>query len=184
MSALHTMLDGYQQFTVRTAVYPVELAKPYLGLGLGDEAGELLDKVVEFDRLPIPHHYAAGRNILAEVGDVCWYLAQSLLQRQVRFSDVYIAAFELTPAHDATLLGAAIEVSSAAAAFQGRLKKEIRDHKIDEASILHNAARVVRALDSIARFFGADLFRVVELNRAKLEDRLARDAIKGEGDVR
>lgn len=186
MSWADKPLDGYQQFTLTTAVFPEALAIPYLGLGLGDEAGELLEKAVALS----PSDSKFGKHnpdvlaMLDEGGDVMWYLSILLLKLGVRLSDVYLQAQAIRPTFSPTALGTAIEVSLACSAIQGRIKKSIRDNNLNNEAILHNSARVVRALDSIARAAGLNLFILLERNRAKLEDRLRRNAIKGEGDAR
>lgn len=180
MSQLHDALNAYQSFTLTTAVYPQDMAGPYLGIGLGDEAAELLEKVAA-------HRTGPGKLILAECGDVMWHLAQLLYKRDILLGDVFNRMSAMETDWDATLLDATHTVVIACGRIQGRLKKEIRDHKIDLDSIVHNAARVMRALDGIARCFGADIFHVVEQNREKLGGpggRLERNAIKGEGDER
>lgn len=171
-------LDEYQQFTERTAVYPAMLAVPYLALGLGDEAGELLEKVAQFGM----HKVDAT---LAEVGDVTWYLAQFLLRRGVKLSTAYERIRELPPVeHEATVIAVACDISIACALIQGRVKKELRDGTVNEGAVLNYAARVLRSLDTLSRTLGSNLTLVVEHNRVKLLDRLERNAIKGEGDAR
>lgn len=69
--------NEYQDFTIKTAIYPgaglggiPELT--YLALGLNGEAGEVADKIKKFirdDSLDIG-------GIIYELGDVCWYVAR------------------------------------------------------------------------------------------------------------
>lgn len=187
MSAVENALDDYQLFAKTTAVFPEVLAKPYLGLGIGDEAGELLEKVAEYDDcVAMSARYRLVKGVLGEVGDVMWYLAMLLLDRGIPLSSVWArsAQFSGEQLPFGTLLATAIGVSIYCSRIQGRVKKEIRDNKIDEALLCEYAAKVVRMLDSISRFFGSNLLLVVEHNRAKLLDRMERGAIKGEGDAR
>jgi NTP pyrophosphatase (non-canonical NTP hydrolase) len=181
--SLRNALDSYQLFTVTTAQYPEALAVPYLGLGLGDEAGELLEKI---ELMTSEGRSAAWglAHALPEAGDVCWYLAQLLHRLGHSLGDAYAASQALDPAYPATLNACTVEAVIACAGIQGRLKKGLRDGQVDEARLLHYAARVLRSLDSIARWFGSTLAVVIAQNQAKLSDRLERNVIKGEGDNR
>lgn len=178
--AILAALDEYQLFTQTVAKYPAAFADQYLGLGLGDESGELLEKVVDTELLTRP----VVRGILAECGDVAWYLAQSLLKRGLTLSAIYLRSRGVEPAHEASLRGAACEVVIAAAGMQGRLKKHLRDGVFDEARYLDYAARLLRAIEVIALALGSSLVIVLAENRGKLSGRDARGTIQGEGDFR
>lgn len=71
-------LDEYQQKAVRTAIYPGSgsvLGLAYCGLGLG-EAGEIqgkIKKILRDDNGVISEEKKEA--ILAEVGDLLWYVA-------------------------------------------------------------------------------------------------------------
>lgn len=177
MGAISDALDEYQQFTERTAVYPMILAVPYLALGLGDEAGELLEKVARFGMRNVD-------DTLAEVGDVTWYLAQLLLRRGVPLSAAYERSLTIGYEVEAMLLSVAVDVAVTCSLIQGRVKKELRDGMVNEAVVLDYAARVLRSLDTLSRAMGSNLPLVVERNRVKLLDRLERNVLKGEGDKR
>lgn len=195
MNAIARSFDDYQTWTQQTAVFPEAHTIQYLGLGLGDEAGELLDKADRLtrsllSRLPLalanePAPTVPSRSdVLDEAGDVLWYLAQLLRARGHSLGTVYEAAMRLEAAFEASLIGTATEVSIASSLVQGRLKKELRDGTVDEAKIVHYAARVMRALDALARACGSHLSRVAEVNQQKLNDRKQRNVIRGEGDAR
>lgn len=180
-TAIGRALDDYQNWTLTTAVYPEALALPYLGLGLGDEVGELVEKSED------PGHTLrtwGSKELLPEVGDVGWYLAQLLHRSGIRLSEAFALSAELQPGFDATLHSAVTSIVVRASKVQGRLKKSIRDGVDVKAPVLEHAAHIVRAMDAIARFYGSNLLLVLGDNRQKLEDRLKRNAIKGEGDHR
>lgn len=189
MDAVARSFDDYQNWSTETALYPQALSIPYTGLGIGDEAGELLEKVLVLEaRGSFGVHaggYAQAQAVLAEGGDVLWYLARILWHRGISLGWVYVTARTLGPRFEATLVGATHEVLISSAFLQGRIKKEIRDevHVPDEVFVEH-AARIMRALEAIARALGSDLPAVAASNRAKLSDRKERGAIKGEGDTR
>ena len=86
--------NDYQRKTGDTAIYPARQALEYLTLGLVSEAGEIAGKVKKIIR------DKSGRfekedfdDLLAEAGDVLWYLA--------RFVD--LIGFDLSEAADHNL---------------------------------------------------------------------------------
>jgi NTP pyrophosphatase (non-canonical NTP hydrolase) len=68
---------NYQLRTSQTAIYPPEKALEYLTLGLVSEAGEVAGKVKKIIR---DHDSVLTEEnkekLLAEIGDVLWYIAQ------------------------------------------------------------------------------------------------------------
>lgn len=67
--------NGYQQWTKTTAIYPEEVAIPYLTAGLAEEAGEVAGKYKK--HLRDKTEYGEFSELAkAELGDVLWYLAR------------------------------------------------------------------------------------------------------------
>lgn len=79
----HTF-DGYQDFTDTTAIYPKKQALEYLAMGLTSEAGEVAGKIKKWVRDDYLDHDA----LIAELGDVLWYLAQFASELDVFLSDI------------------------------------------------------------------------------------------------
>ena len=67
-------MDTYTKFTRMTAVYPENQALEYLALGLTSEAGEVAGKMKKWIRGDAGIDIRAA--ILAELGDVLWYLTR------------------------------------------------------------------------------------------------------------
>jgi NTP pyrophosphatase (non-canonical NTP hydrolase) len=68
--------NEYQDRAITTAIYPNELKVIYPALGVNGEAGEIAEKVKKAyrdDGGNITPSVRAG--LLAEIGDVLWYLA-------------------------------------------------------------------------------------------------------------
>ena len=65
-------LNKYQEWTNTTAIFPKEKALEYLALGLVSEAGEVAGKVKKLIR----DGKIDTNDLIAELGDVFWYLAQ------------------------------------------------------------------------------------------------------------
>lgn len=181
MSAVNAMLDDYQRFTPTTAKYPRALALPYLALGIGDEAGELLEKCLDHSALVAAW---GKRELLPEAGDVMWYMAQLLLEYEVTLSEVYQRAERTIVDFEATLDGLGTYISIHAAKLQGRIKKHLRDQADVREAVIELCARIVRALMTLCRIFDSSLFLVMDDNRRKLEARLEANTIQGEGDHR
>lgn len=80
-------MNEYQEFTRTTAVYPKHSAVAYLGLGLAGEAGEVADKVKKVLRGDFTFE-ASLSSIVAELGDVLWYIARIADELDVDLADV------------------------------------------------------------------------------------------------
>ena len=78
--------DAYQDFTDTTAIYPEDKALEYVALGLASEAGEFAGKIKKMIR-DNNHDQDA---MIAELGDVLWYLARAAAELDVHLSDVAI----------------------------------------------------------------------------------------------
>ena len=66
-------MNNYQDKARKTAIFPEDLAIPYLTLGLTGEAGEVAEKIKKALRDPSKPLDSAA--VALELGDVLWYLA-------------------------------------------------------------------------------------------------------------
>ncbi len=80
----YTNFDHYQDFTDSTAIYPPEKGLEYTALGLASEAGEFAGKVKKMIRDKTYDTEA----MIAELGDVLWYVARAAAELDVHLSDV------------------------------------------------------------------------------------------------
>lgn len=76
--------DGYQDFTDTTAIYPPSKAFEYLAMGLTSEAGEVAGKIKKWVRDGTLNH----DELIAELGDVLWYVAQFASAMDIYLSDI------------------------------------------------------------------------------------------------
>lgn len=76
--------DAYQDFTDETAIYPPEKGLEYTALGLASEAGEFAGKVSKAIR---DNNYDTDA-MIAELGDVLWYVARAAAELDIHLSDV------------------------------------------------------------------------------------------------
>ena len=82
-------IDDYQRYASITAKYPKEKALEYCVLGLTSEAGEVagkLKKAIRDEDGVISDERKA--DLIAEVGDVLWYVAMVALELNVPLSTV------------------------------------------------------------------------------------------------
>ena len=82
--AQYQVFDAYQDFTDSTAIYPPEKGLEYTALGLASEAGEFAGKVKKMIR---DKTYDTDA-MIAELGDVLWYVARAAAELDVHLSDV------------------------------------------------------------------------------------------------
>lgn len=84
--------DSYQHLASKTAIYPKERAVEYVALGLASEAGEVAGKIKKQIRDGASwngeQREAHRQAILAELGDVLWYIAELCTNYDVHLSDV------------------------------------------------------------------------------------------------
>lgn len=83
-------LKTYQAFTRTTAIYPEDRTLEYLGLGLASEAGEVAGVVKKWIRDETPQDVLVEK-LKAEMGDVCWYLAELCTAAGLDLGEVFAA---------------------------------------------------------------------------------------------
>jgi NTP pyrophosphatase (non-canonical NTP hydrolase) len=71
------IFDDYQDETATTVVFPADVTKPYLTLGLCGEIGEVAGTVKKYLRGDLEYTEVQDR-LLGECGDVLWYIARLL----------------------------------------------------------------------------------------------------------
>lgn len=168
-------VDQYAKVAASTAIYPIIKAgiPVYPALKISGEAGEFEEAM---DRLDV-------KQVLAEAGDITWYLA--MIARDIGFdASVVLSQMELPPrTHQRG------DVLIHAARISEAVGKWIRDESItkkEEAQV--KIARLCRelawALTAAIRVHGLTLGEAMAANAKKLADRKARDVIQGSGDER
>lgn len=82
---LYGDFDTYQEKVSETAIYPAEYEMVYPLLGLMGEVGEFCNKYKKVlrDDAEFPE-----KDIVSELGDILWYLAQTANDFGIEFSDV------------------------------------------------------------------------------------------------
>lgn len=82
--------EEYQKISRKTAVYPVVGEKfVYPALGLAGESGEVVEKIKKIVRNEGGKVTDEARNeILKELGDVLWYIAQLATELDLSLEDI------------------------------------------------------------------------------------------------
>ena len=205
--------EAYAAFTVTTAKYPTDIAQLignvtaailYTSIGIANEVGELAEL---FDQEAVREDMRAERYAKgwAELGDVQWYIARlcaespelprfdSLVQRafqrlaNAEFREVRISGYDLQSAlcmHSGTVLGV--------------VKKMMRDGSLwTEEKRAAKMAEMIAALQSLVDvsveyaertgpLVGCEggYAKLLRDNEHKLNSRLERGTLQGDGDVR
>ena len=82
-------IDDYQMFASTTAKYPKESGLVYTVLGMASEAGEVAGKLKKAIRDEAGEITAERKAVLlAELGDVLWYVAMVAVELQTDLSTV------------------------------------------------------------------------------------------------
>lgn len=179
----------YQEQASKTALYKKETALEYTILGLVNEAGEVADAYKQI--LKAGQNSQSALNLAKESGDCLWYLSQVVRELGLEI-DVELSALTEKYAdsvNDETSLQIAIlSLVFESGEVAGIYKKVLRgDKSLDDsnkAKILNRCNDVLWSLYLIVKWVGYDLNTIAEMNIAKLNDRLNRGVIKGDGDNR
>lgn len=172
------LLSDYQASSTATAIYPQagtgsRTAHLYCRLGLVNEAGEVAGKVKKMIRDDDWASTGAINDqrreaILAECGDVLWYLSQFCTEMEM---DLPLPVNPtLIPVH-------LIPAQSLAISY-------VASHLCAQADVSEHVQRLVTMLDELCRSLGSTLGQVAEANHAKLSGRAQRGTLGGDGDVR
>jgi len=87
--------NDYQEWTRTVAIYPADQGVNYTILGLVGEAGEVADKYKKVIRDDAGALDDAKRvELIAEVGDVAWYLARLLDELDVPMEQIFDLNYE------------------------------------------------------------------------------------------
>jgi len=205
------MYKDYQQEALKTVAFPKEHALSYPMLGLVNEIGEYLEKVISYqvyntDGDVVFHDPAHKEDLTDELGDVFWYIAvlshYADLDVETLFTDGIKKVGKLTVKFNNDPYLGMIMSSTIAS---GIVKKIIRKDKPSVENKLPESTKkkLQNALSDVV-FFVAQAIReqklfsttdtekklvesfkkIMDRNVAKLQDRAERGVIKGNGDKR
>lgn len=181
----------YSSFTAKTARYPHILEKPYLALGLCDEAA---------DELLEAYFRNSNADMFLELGDGQWYACRLANAFDFEFAEIVNEAKSLygTLPRSTSLIDAILRVTMYAGKVAGRVKKHARDSDTwghEQHAALREKLRLYLVMYVAWSFAVLDgLWRrdpkignydaCLTANAAKLGGRLERGTLQGEGDYR
>lgn len=202
----------YKEYTKRalaTAIYNEKYSNIYPVLGTVGEIGEVSEKIIEYARIDDddPIRLREGEyELLLELGDVLWYLNASM--RDLGFGGLGYVLDESTLTDIESLKKTAISdcdnynstlksklkevglrVTSIASKNSERTKKILRDKDgvYDDSVkeiIKENNLRILVYILIILDYLNMSISECMALNINKLESRMKRNKIKGDGDHR
>lgn len=175
------LFNEYELMCAKTAIYPEEVAAPYLALGLCSEAAEL--------------NFATNHEFDKELGDCQWYICRLANQYNYNFNDIVVDASYIT----STLYDATVELdyfvqklSTEAGIIAGYVKKQLRDGKNwtgeereeYRRKIKSALVKCVSVSIYLARVRKVGYDTILKKNSEKLLSRQARGKLSGSGDNR
>lgn len=194
----------YADLSAKTAVYPEVgstslTAVAYCALGLAGEAGEIALKVDNLSFIADKDKEAACLQIVAEAGDVLWYVPQLLRELgcgrefdEVTFAEYAQEVFDsstdtLPDGSLAAVMHCALMLSGKAGNVANKVKKLFRDGDSQEKRlfIASEVTSCLRWLPQLLHHIAdAPLGEVALANIIKLADRQNRGKLHGDGDNR
>lgn len=191
-----TSFDEYQRSALWTAFHPGELAVLYEAVGLSGEASEVLElALAQLDGA------AVGPEIVAELGDVCWYAAALAARLGVPLSVVAgtdnIAACAAADVreHGDALVASAARLTVLCGRLLETVKKAARGDdgprtlplELSEARtevVVALLGLVLAQVACTAELSGSNLTGACDANIAKLVRRRANGTLTGDGSAR
>jgi NTP pyrophosphatase (non-canonical NTP hydrolase) len=169
--------NKYQLYARSSAVYPfIGHNLAYAALGLNEECGEVLEKSIKGDT----------EGVLKELSDVMWYTATCAFEVAAELNFVAQKRVLLLDKKPRELI---VDMMYQASIISGRSKKILRDnHGVvpeDKREVVIKAlAQILSLVDLIAQHHGSSIQEVMEINVAKLKQRIFNQTLKGDGDDR
>jgi|SRR5690606_21578650 len=191
-----SLYDDYAAFTATTAIYPDQVAAPYLALGLCSEAAECIELIYAQSNVSLLGHELGG-----EMGDVMWYSARLAATYDLDF-DALVRRAKNSRSHTnevADLHKTLDEITMRSGLIAGKIKKQLRDGQKWTGEQREDARRYINEqLISILRLTidvtdwlyahhnaeYSSLDKLLQMNRKKLESRQSRGVLGGDGSNR
>lgn len=174
--------NEFQEQSRQTALYPklgISIEYPLMGLmGEFGELSEKFKKVLRDNEGKLTEDRKEG--IIGELGDLCWYLFQIYSELKISFNDNY-ENNDLLPSlteNVPKLLVAMHTCVSDIAIFC------VGNNHCLLSRVTEPSNHLVYFIKHIAKMCDTDIETIMQKNINKLQDRLKRNMIKGDGDTR
>lgn len=185
-----SLLDQYQSAALTTAIYPKAKGLEYTALGLCGEIGEIAGKVRRWD-----FSRATDRDdALAELGDVCWFIATHAheLGEKMSILATYGASGAFLPKERSNWTELkqselVLIMAEDGGEIAGKASKVIRDGRSVETIRDHQLTRlgsILICVAALASHAESSIWVVLEANLAKLSARKSKGTLTGDGDKR
>lgn len=187
-------LHEYRVFTCGVNVVPPHNREMYDVAGLVNETAEFLDVVDKIDRDGFDR-----TNLVAELGDIMWYITQMMYQFGIEIERVFGGDLddeavkkivnENLKTDKAELKKAlrahTLEMLRSIGHAYGHIKKRLRgDGEFKADQFVDEMCAVIAWYKILLVLSGTTVEEVLKNNVEKLSSRVSRGVIKGEGDVR
>ena len=177
MRELKDVLKEYREFTRTTAIYPGEKGLLYCTLGLQNEVGELIDKMMN-------HNESLQQEFSGEAGDILWYITRLADELGINIEDIVPDIFD-TKIGKSQFVMLVFRLEENIGDLYGLLKKSVRgDKELDKKTIEERMCAIIFTFQVILSMFDLTLRDIVKQNMEKLSSRKERGKIKGDGDHR
>lgn len=196
LSTYTSPYSEYANFTVSTAIYPSQVAAPYLALGLCSEAAECIELLFARKSNPI----AIGHELGGETGDIQWYVARLAATYNLSFDALVQRAKRRYVQGNMLDLHSTLDgVTMHAGLIAGKVKKQLRDgaswtgeqreeaRRYIEDQLVNIVMLSMRVCDWLYAHHNAEYSsydKLLQMNRKKLESRQRRGALSGDGNNR
>lgn len=183
--------NEYQRKVNGTSIYPKENALTYVTIGLVNEAGEVAGKAVHIDEMcsnvEIPRY-----DILDELGDVMWYLAELSWLLGFELGEIYNMTKptdrELTYDKRIFISQLSLHLTHKTGLAAGKIKKYLRgDYELTnriKQAIGKYLSDSMNIIEMFAKDLDSSIQEVMVMNKIKLESRRDRGTLQGDGDKR
>jgi NTP pyrophosphatase (non-canonical NTP hydrolase) len=172
----------FQEESRRTATYPgLNESIEYPLMGLIGEMGELSEK---FKKVLRDNNGAMSQDridgIIGELGDLCWYLFQIYSELKIDLQNNYTEM-----SIDKNKLNSTLSVLVAINCCVSDIAIYcLSSNKTLIGELTNNANTLISLIKEVCRLCNVSIEEVMDYNIKKLQDRLKRGVIKGDGDKR
>lgn len=163
----------YQKEARKTAQFPTAHKTTYPILGLGNEAGEFLEKFLD-------QNGVSDADVIDELGDVMWYFRAVCDIIDITMEEIFSEAEAIKGFYDP------LNLFYTTARISGLAKKGVRDRdgSIDREKLIVELKDLANQILTFLPNLETTINVVLARNITKLKDRVARGKIKGDGDKR
>eukprot|EP00929_Paragymnodinium_shiwhaense_P071078 TRINITY_DN3610_c0_g1_i1.p1 TRINITY_DN3610_c0_g1~~TRINITY_DN3610_c0_g1_i1.p1 ORF type:complete len:181 (-),score=50.92 TRINITY_DN3610_c0_g1_i1:67-609(-) len=177
-----SLVDQYQESAAAQMVGTFSDDKKWIGfhtVGIAEELAELEEALAAM-REDLADPESCRRNVVAEMGDVCWYFSQLLFHMGIKMEEVVSISSGMA------LCAGSVEpsLSIGFGKLFGKVKRQLLGREYNRDELLTVARNAMASLLECMRQNDISLAEVLKYNNEKLVARFQRGTILGDGDER